>query len=211
MHHRFFARAVAGLATALLMLGAVHAKGGGSSHFGPSKNFNELGPIGMASTIVDVDVAGIPSMDGNGSPNNVVLNLDLGAGAWVTGIGWDVGITAYDPSWLSEMMVAFEDSSQSTGVYLTVGAGDNFSGSSSYSSGGIVDLIGLGLDFHVGADGKLRMEFFEGFNDFPDAADGVWDRGTISIQVAAIPEPGTYALMLLGLAGITFVARRRRD
>lgn len=210
MHHRLFARVFAGFATALLLMGAAYAKGGGGSHFGPSKSFNELGPIGMDSTVVDFDVSGIPSNDSNGSPNNAVFELNVGAGAWITGIGWDVGITAYDPSWLSEMQVAFEDSSQSSGVYLTVGVGDTFSGTASYSSGGIVDLIGLGLDFHVGADGKLRLEFFEGFDDFPGEADGMWDRGTLSIQVAAVPEPSTYALMLLGMAGVAAVARRRR-
>lgn len=31
-----------------------------------------------------------------------------------------------------------------------------------------------------------------------------------NIQVAAVPEPGTYAMLLAGLAAIGFVARRRR-
>ena len=38
------------------------------------------------------------------------------------------------------------------------------------------------------------------FTDFPDT--GV-------AAVASVPEPGTYALMLAGLAGVGWVARRR--
>ncbi len=212
MSHRLFARTFAGLATALLMFGAVQAKGGGASHFGPSKSHNTMAPIGLAETVYNFDVAGIYSNDEYGSPINEVFNLDVGAGSWVTGIGWDVSIYADDPSWLSEMQVAFENSTQSTGVFLSVGVGDDFPGAGSYSSGGIVDLVGLGLQFQVGADGKLRMEFFEGFDDFPGDWDGVWDSGALSVQVmSAVPEPGTYALMLLGLAGAAVVARRRRS
>jgi hypothetical protein len=38
----------------------------------------------------------------------------------------------------------------------------------------------------------------------------VFDDITFGSDVPAIPEPGTYALMALGLAGVGFAARRRR-
>lgn len=211
MDHRLLARTFTGLATALLMLGGAQAKGSSQgTHFGPAKHYQTLAPIGQSSTIYNFDVSGIYSNEEYGSPLNEVFNLDVGAGSWVTGIGWDVTITAYDPSWLSEMQVAFEDSSQSSGVFLTVGVGDSFSGEASYSSP-IVNLVDLGLNFQVGADGKLRLEFFEGFNDFDADHDGIWDRGTLSIEVTQVPEPSTYALMLVGLAGAVAIARRRRS
>ena len=172
MNHRLLVRAFAGLATALLMLGAAQAKGGNGSHLGSSAPYKALAPVGLDTSIFNFDVAGIYSNDPYGSPINEVFNLDVGANAWVTGIGWDVAIYADTPSWLSEMQVAFEDSTQSAGVFLTVGVGDDFPGDGAYSSGGIVDLIGLGLQFQVGADGKLRMEFFEGFDDFENDWDG---------------------------------------
>lgn len=56
-------------------------------------------------------------------------------------------------------------------------------------------------------DPRAEMSFYlklgvDGvFTDFPDT--GV-------AALAAIPEPGTYAMMLLGLAGVAAVARRRR-
>ena len=57
------------------------------------------------------------------------------------------------------------------------------------------------------ADPQAEMEYYmrlgvDGvFTDFPDT--GV-------AALAAVPEPQTYALMLLGLAGVAAVARRRR-
>lgn len=210
MIQKLFTHAAVGLAAAFLMLGAAQAKGGQGTHFGPANNYQTLAPVGMSTVVHNFDVTGIDSNDGNGSPNNEVFTLDVGANSWVTGIGWDVSIYAYDPSWLSDMQVAFEDSTQSSGVFLTVGVGDDFPGEESYSSGGIVDLVGLGLNFQVGADGKLRLEFFEAYDDFPDDWDGIWKSGALSIQVTPIPEPGTYALMMLGLAGVAVVARRRR-
>lgn len=209
MGHTFLARALAGLATALLMFGAAQAKGGPGSLLGPVSSSKASAPVGMSTTVYSFDVAGIYSMEEYGSPLNEVFNLDVGAGSMITGIGWDVTIYADDPSWLSEMKVALEDSSQATGVFLTVGVGDDISGEASYSSGGIVDLVGAGLQFQVGADGKLRLEFFEGFNDYDGDWDGVWDSGTLSIEVTPVPEPGTFALLLLGLSGVAFVARRR--
>lgn len=43
-----------------------------------------------------------------------------------------------------------------------------------------------------------------------DAATFSFDGTTLSYQVAAIPEPGTYAMLLAGLSAIGFVVRRRR-
>jgi len=145
MSHRLIARTFAGLATALLMFGTVQAKGGGTSHFGPAKSHNTMAPIGFAESIYNFDVADIKSYGEYGAPGNEVFNLDVGANAWVTGIGWDVLLWANTPSWLSEMAVAFEDSAQLNGVLLNVGVEDSFAGLGSYSSGGIVDL---GRIFH---------------------------------------------------------------
>ena len=91
-------------------------------------------------------------------------------------------------------------------MWLTPGVGDYFAGTSTYTSGGVVDLVGLALDFNVGGDGNLRMEYFEGYDDYANAIDGYWLNGTLTIAYEAVPAPG--AMALFGAAG--FVAARRR-
>ena len=42
------------------------------------------------------------------------------------------------------------------------------------------------------------------------ATTGTWRFDSVTIAAAPVPEPGTYAMLLAGLASIGFVARRRR-
>lgn len=192
-------------------LAALVLAGGLAQAATPLRGIGNAGLTAGIAPSVDhvVDVAGFVSYGAEGDPGNVVLSIDVGANTQVTGIGWDVSVTAYSPSWLSELTVSFLDSTQSAGVYLSVGVGDTFGGSAAYSSGGVVDLIGLGLAFNVGADGVLRLEFHESFDDDTVIPDGLWESGALTIQTAAIPEPGTYGLMALGLLAVGAAARRR--
>lgn len=161
--------------------------------------------LAAQAAILDIELDDVLSVDPLGDPLNTVLDFDLGGMADVVGIGWDVEIFADSPSWLSEAVVAFQDSSSATYVLLTPGVGDNAPGTQSYSSGGIVDLIGLGLDFTV-ADGILRLEFFDSFDDYPNDWDAIWN-GHIQVEYNVVPEPATMAALGLGLAAM---ARRRR-
>ena len=114
-------------------------------------------------------------------------------------------------SWLSEAAIGFTSLSQGAGVNLTAGFADAFSGVGNYNSGGVVDLVGLGLDFRLDADGQLRLELFETFDDITGLPDALYLRdSTLYVQFEAVPEASTYALMALGLAGIGFLVRRRR-
>lgn len=154
-----------------------------------------------------INVQGTPSMEGIGNPLNFVGIYNLGANAHITGIGWDVELqTVASGSWLSEMVVNF-GSTSAVNVNLTVGIGDNSSGLSFYSSGGIVDLVGLGLDFNLDGDGLMRSEFFESFNDAPGLIDGLWKGGFLRIEYTVVPAPS--AMALLGMGGL-LAARRRR-
>jgi hypothetical protein len=147
-----------------------------------------------------------------GDEQNEVYTIDVGANASVIGIGWDVTLFADSPSWLGEMVVAF-GSTASYELFLTPAIGDDFPGTATYSSDGVVDLVGIGLDFTVGADGLLQLEFFEDFDDFPEDWDGIWESGALTIVTAdtgVVPEPATWAMMIAGFGLVGLAARRRR-
>ena len=205
------ARTVA-LAASLAFSGAAMAKAGSSSEKLQPTNGNTValtdGPIPQAFSILNV--AGINSFAEIGSPANTVVLLNVGANAQITGVGWNVIISAFTPSYLSEMVVSFEDSARTDGVFLTVASGDGFAGlNAPYSSGGVLALGSL--TFNVGADGILRIEFFEDFDDDAVNPDGRWVSGNITFETAGvIPEPSTYGLMALGLLGVAGAVRRRR-
>jgi len=159
------------------------------------------------AAVFNINVTNVLSNDEYGAPLNVVQIVNTAiANGHVVSIGWDVTLFADSPSWLSELTVAFENTAQTSGVFLAPGTGDDFPGTQAYSSGGLLDLIGLGLDFNLDADGQLRLEFFEGFDDFPNDWDGIWMSGTLSVEVLDVPAPSAFAL--LGIAG--FAAGRRR-
>ena len=154
-------------------------------------------------------VGELPSWDANLDASNFTDVLDLGApGQTVTGAGYDVEIKGagtlvgpYGGSWQSEATVAMLNSA-GDGVYLTPGVGDDFNSEVyiAYSSGGIIDLVGLGFDFPL-PDGKVYMEWFESFDDEADVIDAYWnDGGTLDFEYT--PEPASLILLALGALAI---------
>ncbi|USN99425.1 MAG: hypothetical protein H6810_01755 [Phycisphaeraceae bacterium] len=149
--------------------------------------------------------------DANLSPNNIVVFIDLNAAlgglagqdAYVTGIGWDTHImTVASGSWLSES--AYDFAGQ---IFLSPGAGDSFSGTGDYSSGGIVDLSDNGLPDILAAGGVLSLEMFDSFDDVAGAVDS-HQSGTLTLVVDyKVPAPA--GLAVLGLGGLVATRRRR--
>lgn len=170
----------------------------------------------FAAPIV-VNIAGVQSVGLQGDPGNTIINVDVGAGVTITGVSYNINVTAFSPSWLSEIGLVFTDSDGIDGVQFNPGFDDDASGTATYADS--ADLVALGLDFVLGADGILRLEFFEGFDDGSISPDGVWNFGTITFMTDAVdvpptgdvPEPATGMLMGAGLALMGYTARRRRN
>ena len=205
-------KALKGAAAAAVLLFVSQAQAAGAlSSASVLSGFGGSATTAIAGHQVDqiINVTGITSVAVAGTAGNTVLSFNVGAGSSVVGIGWDVNLTATSPSWLSEMTVGFRNTDNTGGVNLTIGVGDDLPGTKSYSSGGVLDLIGLGLSFTANANGLVRFEFFESFNDIEVNPDGIWNSGSLTLRVVPVPEPATYGMMALGLLAVGAFVRRR--
>jgi hypothetical protein len=159
-------------------------------------------------TYYQVNTVGILDNDERGAASNVVLDFHVGAGTSITSLRWDVNVTSYVGSYLSEMKVTFSDT-LGHGITFTPGDGDDFDGTMDYA--GLQDFGELGQVFQVGDDGILRLEFHDGFKDLAfDEPEGVWNSGTLIFGITQVPEPPVYAMALGGLLLLSSAIRRRR-
>lgn len=154
-----------------------------------------------------VDTTGILNNDERGAVSNIVLDFYVGANASITSLQWDVNVTAYVGSYLSEMKLTFSDT-LGNGVTFTPGNGDDFDGTMDYA--GFQDLGELGQIFAVGDDGILRLEFHDGFKDLAfDEPEGIWNSGTLTFGIAPVPEPPAFAMLLGGMLLLSSAFKRR--
>ena len=167
----------------------------------------------LANPLV-LDVTGIQSVDIRGSRDNTVLYFDAGANSTITTVGYDIDITGFGVSWLSEMRMVFTNSA-GLGVIFTPAnsAADRHAGTGHYA--GFVDLDDINLRFNVPDDGILRVEFYETLNDVT-GSDGQWDSGTVTFGVqeaadAPVPEPSTALLTGAGLALLGWLSKRKKS
>jgi len=120
--------------------------------------------------------AGLASWDAQDDEDNVVINLDIGAGNALTGVGWDIGLSTVGDSWLSEAVILHSNSTGSAdpnGIFLTLGVGLDQPGDQDFSSGGQIIDFGDNMlpDVVAGPDGILQLQLFETFDDVADAID----------------------------------------
>lgn len=155
-----------------------------------------------------INAAGVASFDGPGAAGNTVLTFNVTPGALVDAISYNLSLTAFAPSWLSEATISFLNSN-GDGVVLSAGFGVDEPGSGTYADS--VLLSSFGLTFNIGSDGLLIVEFYESFDDVEGAADANWTAGGITLgNIGLVPEPSTYGLMALGMLAVVGAARRRK-
>ena len=168
--------------------------------------------VAQAATLV-VSLSGIQTFGTFQSGLNTVQSFNIGAGAHITGTSYSTTITTVaSGSFLSEASIYYTNSAALTGVVTRPGFANANSGTGTYV--GSSDLVALGLDFFVGADGILRLEFADSFDD-AIGADAIFNSGTITftyqpVGVTAVPEPATWGMMILGFGMIGAAARSRK-
>ena len=176
----------------------------------------------QAATLI-VDVTGALSYDarcnaaknecGPTNPNkNTVMLFNIGAFSQVTALAYNVSIASVGYSYQQDMMFSLSDSSGGSrlGVRPAYAAG---TGSGTYS--GARDLlVGPTFDLFTGADGLLRIEFSDEYDDIRNGVDGRWQSGTITLTynpvTSAVPEPAAWAMMIAGFGIVGATLRRRK-
>jgi len=148
-----------------------------------------------------LDVSGVASWDFQGDSDNVTLLVNVGAGANITSISWDVNLTTVAPSWAEENTMGFFGNS----VIVNVGLGDAFTVSNANYQGSVNTNITLG------GDGILDIEFYEvSFDDIANGIDSFFkDNSSVVISGTGFNVPAPSALALLGLGGLVAGRRRR--
>jgi PEP-CTERM motif len=199
-------RIVTAVAAALALMGAAGSAQAQLTRASGAGFSSASSVVSLAGTDLVVDVAGINTNGEEGDAANTVMFFQLLPGALVDAVSWSTTQTAFAPSWLSEMTISFVNSA-GDGVVLSPGAGDDFAGNASYAESAL--LSDFGLAFNVGADGLLRVEIFESFDDASVNPDGLFVSGNVTFS-NVVPEPATYGMMALGLFAVGAAARRRR-
>lgn len=137
-----------------------------------------------------IDVDGIDSFDSLDDGDNVTIDVAIGDGFKVIGVAWDVGIAATAPSWLSDANVLISDSSGSDdpqGIFLAPGFDFDEPGDREFTSNGVVLFGDLELpEVGTRADGIVRLQFFEIFDDAPDAPDAAWRNASAPVVCPGI-------------------------
>lgn len=156
-------------------------------------------PEGTPTLVVDVPIGGLTTNDLCGdftappAAGNVTLDVALGSGAVVTGLGMTGSFTAQGGSWQSEGAVMFRGADLNQTIRFRPLVGVNSPGTGNFDTG-VLDLSDIGLpNITTGAAGNLNLELCETFNDVA-GPDGVFGAGTV-VQIACFNCTDPFAVV----------------
>jgi hypothetical protein len=162
--------------------------------FGGDNDFN---PFASAGSAADLAAAT------NGSLFLTLAGHQIdAAGNTFAGIGRDIGTTT--PVGFGAGLLDVDNTGALNGNTAGAGALAN----TFFDTNGIAATFGGAADFQLGASFSSALLPHPG--ECPSGAACVAGSVDIRGNVAAIPEPETYALMLAGLGVVGFIARRRK-
>jgi hypothetical protein len=170
-----------------------------------------LTPMASSTSSVDVDLSGFQVFGNFTDPSNTLVQVNIGAGSTVLGYQF-IGLTftTENGSWLSELVLSVEHPDGFLFGYMDVlPSRVDAVGTFGPADGAWGDpgLDSFGAPFTV-AGGLVNVYAYDIFND--PGRDALISAGTLRIMFQPIPEPSTYGLMALGLAGLGFWVRRRK-
>lgn len=170
--------------------------GGGGPNYGVSFSDATL-------ALVDSDAGGNGNFANEPSPDTIMFFLDANNAVLNVAAGFETGFSFYYTSSTAATVTVY-DGLDATGNVLgtiTVDAQYNI-GCSGDPSGDFCNWTAVGVAF----DGVAKSIDFGG-----TANQTGYDNITFGSDTPVVPEPSTYALMALGLAGIGLAARRRKS
>jgi PEP-CTERM motif len=169
--------------------------GGGGTNYGVSFSNDTL-------ALIDADAGGSGNFANEPSPNTVMFFLNANNAVLNYAAGFDTGFSFFYSSSVATTVTIY-DGVDGTGNVLgtiTLGA-QGFDNCAGDPSGDFCNWTNVGVAF-AGVAKSI---------DFGGTANQTGFDNITFGSSTALPEPGTYALMALGLAGIGFTARRRRE
>jgi hypothetical protein len=184
------ALALTALAAALMVSVGAIAKTPNNGPMVFANGSTAASPEGTPTLVVNVPVGGLTTNNLCGdftSPpaaGNVTLNVTLGFGAVVTGLGMTGGLTTIGSSWRSEAAIMFRGSDLNQTVQFRPLFNLNSSGTGTFDTG-VIDLTSNNPplpNIDTGAAGVLGLELCETFDDGP-GPDATFAPGTV-VQVA---------------------------
>ena len=131
---------------------------------------------------LDFSIANGESWDAKDQPKNVITNcID---GKTITGFEYsNVTIKTVGGSYFSEAVIYFSDSNNGDdGIRLTIGAGNESSGTATFSSDGVLDITDSGNeDVNSLSNDNFNIQFYEIIDDSPDAVDARFTNGLLKV------------------------------